>query len=115
MIWWLEGSRRLSREAKDAIEDSDNVAAMSAVTVWEVALKVASGKLEAPDLLDAARRTGLEEIPIRGAHGVYAAQLPRLHGDPFDRMLVAQAIVEGFTIVTGDEAIWSYPVATLRV
>jgi PIN domain nuclease of toxin-antitoxin system len=104
----------LQSSVRDAIEDPGNVAFMSAVTVWEVAIKVAAGKLKAPDLLDAARRTGLEELVVRGVHGVRAAELPRIHGDPFDRMLVAQAIEEGLTIVTSGHAIRRYPVATLR-
>ena len=66
--------------------------------------RAATGKLKAPDLIEAMGMTNLEEIPIRAAHGVAAAQLPRIHGDPFDRGLFAQAKLEGLTFISADSA-----------
>lgn len=88
---------------------------MSAATTWEIAIKRASGKLEdgPPDLLDEIEQNGFEALAVRVEHGVAAAALPPVHRDPFDRMLVAQAQIEGMTIVTRDGAIGRYQVAVL--
>ena len=74
---------------------------MSAASAWEIAIKKASGKLDAPDNLEEVLRTSrLEMLPISVAHALAAGRLPRHHDDPFDRMLVAQAMLEGMTLLT---------------
>jgi len=104
----------LSPEAQEAMADGRNLLALSAVSVWEAAIKAAAGKLDLPEpLLDAARAAGMEELVISGRHAVRAAGLPPLHRDPFDRMLIAQALEEGFVIVTRDALVRRYAVATL--
>jgi PIN domain nuclease of toxin-antitoxin system len=105
---------QLSDEARDAIADGRNRVLLSAASVWEAAIKVAAGRLEIPEpLLEAAEAAGMEELAICSRHAVRAAGLPPLHRDPFDRMLVGQALEEGLVIVTRDALVRQYPVAAL--
>lgn len=99
---------------QDVIADKANEVFVSAVTAWELGIKQRKGKLVLSKPVSEQRiRFGFLELPITFAHAEYAAGLPLLHGDPFDRMLVAQAIVEGLTLVTADAAIREYAVACL--
>ena len=108
-LWWVFEDRRLSTEAHAAI--ADNQCLVSAVTVWEIAIKRATGKLAAPeDLVGALARERFEELPVTAAHGEAAGALPPHHRDPFDRMLVAQAKAERLTVVTVDPAFAAYGV-----
>lgn len=114
MIWWLADDRSLRREARDAIADGGTVVAVSAATAWEVAITRAAGKLDAPDdLEDQLERHHFAPLPITIPHVLRAGALPPHHDDPFDRMLVAQAELDGFTIVTRDANIPRYGVTTL--
>ncbi|MGH2454715.1 MAG: type II toxin-antitoxin system VapC family toxin [Candidatus Limnocylindria bacterium] len=114
VLWWLADDPTLERAARDAIVDGDNWVAVSAATVWEIGIKRALGKLEAPDdLIGASEASHLEPLAITVGHADAAAVLPRHHDDPFDRMLVAQARIEGLTIVTRDPAIARYGVPVL--
>ncbi len=89
---------------------------VSAATVWEIEIKRALGKLQAPDdLIECSDEAGYERLPITFEHAREAGKLPLLHGDPFDRMLVAQARVEGFTLASTDAAIKQYDVPVLDV
>jgi PIN domain nuclease of toxin-antitoxin system len=104
----------LSDEAREAIENRGNVAHLSAASVWEWALKRSRGKASMPiEITDAGERAGFVELSVTWSHGEAAASLPRLHGDPFDRMLVAQALVEDLVLVTRDPLIQQYDVATM--
>ena len=114
LIWWAE-DQPMDTAARTAIGSADSTRFLSAVSVWEAEIKVAIGKLKihfdpATDPLD----RGFEPLPITSAHAAAAARLPRHHGDPFDRMLVAQAQLEGLTIVTRDPVFDNYAVAVLR-
>lgn len=112
-LWWLNDPERLRPGATDEIEDPANDAFLSAVSVWEAGLKQSVGKLDAPQpLVDSARKLGLLELAVSWEHAQLAAQLPRLHGDPFDRMLVAQALSEDLVLVTRDPLVTQYDVAT---
>jgi len=96
------------------IRDPDTHVAVSAASVWEIEIKRKKGTLEAPaDLLRRIRIAGFSELPISHRHSLAAGRLPLHHRDPFDRMLVAQAQLEGLTIVTKDEKIALYQVAVL--
>ena len=88
---------------------------MGAGTTWEIAIKRAQGRLDdgPDDLLEEIRQNAFHPLPILVEHTMRAAELPRFHGDPFDRMLVAQAQIESLTIVTRDAAIARYQVAVL--
>ncbi len=114
LIWALAGSRRLSGRAQAAIEDPDNEVLVSSISGWEIAIKKASGKLEIPDDLAAAiEGAGFRERPILLADARRLESLPDHHRDPFDRMLVAQALVDGIPIVSRDPHVARYPVQVL--
>jgi len=109
----LDTSPALSPTAKQAAASSAEVW-VSAASAWEIALESALGKLEAPDdLIGAMEDSGFRPLPIVVLHAMVAGALPRHHDDPFDRMLIAQAQVEGLTIVTSDRRIPQYGVAVL--
>ena len=96
------------------ISDPETHVAVSAASVWEIEIKRKKGTLTAPsDILRRVAIAGLSELPITQQHAVAAGRLPLHHRDPFDRMLVAQAQLEGLTIVTNDEKIARYQVAVL--
>jgi PIN domain nuclease of toxin-antitoxin system len=113
-LWWLVDPDVLSEQARDVIGDGGNRVVLSAASVWEAAIKVAAGRLSMPETFDeAAEAVGIESLPISARHARRAAELPPLHRDPFDRMLVAQAVEEGLVIVTRDARVRQYAVATL--
>ncbi len=111
----LSEPERLSSEARAAIEDPGSTVLVSAATVWEIAIKRTLGKLEAPDsVVGATRDAGFETLDITPEHAERAGGLPPHHRDPFDRMLVAQALAEGCTLLTRDDALWAYAAPILR-
>lgn len=114
-LWWLADDRRLTASARAAIERDDASVYVSAASAWEISIKAALGKLKPRDLDVPAEieAGGFLELPIRSRHAQEAGRLPRHHADPFDRMLVAQARVEGLTLVTYDPAIDAYDVPRL--
>lgn len=113
LLWWLAGNAKLPRTCQTAISRSAQVY-VSAVTAWEIAIKKALGKLDAPgDLEQAIEESRFLALPITVPHALAAGALPRHHDDPFDRMLVAQARSEGLTLVTRDERFQRYGVPTL--
>ena len=114
LLWWLEDSRRMQRTARAAIASPENRVFVSAVTVWEIALKRNLGKLEAPaDMPLIIRDEGFIGLPLTLYHGHLAGNLPLIHRDPFDRMLVAQAQAEGLILVTDDATVRRYDVTTM--
>jgi len=114
LLWWLEDNPVLSDKARAAISDGKRGVFVSAASAWEIAIKKALGKLEAPDDLEAALpANAFQALPISMAHALTAGALPAYHGDPFDRMLVAQAMLENLTLVTRDENIARYNVPVL--
>jgi len=113
LLWWL-ADEGLSSQTRDAIADPANLVAVSAASAWEIAIKKALGKLTAPDDLEQqVRAGGFVPLPINIAHGIAAGQLARHHDDPFDRMLIAQALAGGLTIVTRDKRFEDYGVALM--
>lgn len=109
LIWWDEGAR-LTAGARSAIETADQVY-VSAVSGWEIALKASLGKLRPTRALaEAVNESGFEELPLRLRHTEILMRLPRLHRDPFDRMLVAQAIADRLTLVSRDRTLAGYDV-----
>lgn len=115
LLWCLEEPPRLAAQARLAIESPENMVLVSAASVWEIAIKRALGKLDAPaHLREAMETTGFEPLAITHAHAEAAGALPRHHDDPFDRMLVAQAQLEGLNLVTRDERLARYEVALMR-
>jgi PIN domain nuclease of toxin-antitoxin system len=111
LVWWL-GEEPLSGQASEAI--ARGAVFVSAATVWEAEIKNATGKLEVRgNLLEQIHKNDFSELPVRFEHGREAARLPFHHRDPFDRMLAAQARVEGLTLVTRDPAFRQYEVKLL--
>jgi PIN domain nuclease of toxin-antitoxin system len=107
LIWWDEG-KKLSREARDAIEQADQVY-VSAASGWEIAIKTALGRLRPlRTVAEAIEESGFEELPVRLRHTEAVASLPPHHRDPFGRLLVAQARVDGLTLVSRDAAFKAY-------
>lgn len=113
LLWTALNPDRLSDGARDLIEDVGNDLLFSAASIWEIAIKDALGRADFhcdPALL---RRglldNGYEELAVTGAHALAVSRLPPIHKDPFDRMLVAQAIAEGVTLLTADARLATYP------
>ena len=114
LLWWMARDAALSDQARQAMSDPEALVFVSAATAWEIAIKQNIGKLDAPpDLAEQMERHRFEALPITFAHALAAGRLPRHHNDPFDRMLVAQAVAERLTIVTRDPRIGRYGVATV--
>jgi len=111
-VWLLLGDRgRVSDGAVDALEDGRNELALSAASVWEIAIKRSLGKLRIEDGWAAAlRRLGFDPMPVTAEHAEAVERLPWHHRDPFDRLLVAQALVEGCSLVTADPRLEGYGV-----
>ena len=115
LLWWLLDDRRLKSPERHVIAHRDAVVYVSAVSVWEIAIKKSLGRLDVDtEALERELETGgMSELPVRWRHAKVTAALPRHHEDPFDRMLVAQAQSEGLTVVTYDRAFKPYDVAVL--
>jgi PIN domain nuclease of toxin-antitoxin system len=113
-LWWLADAHELGPETRALIANPNNPVFVSAATAWEVSIKKSIGKLRAPDDLDAiVIDEGFDRLPISFFHGERAGDLPSIHRDPFDRMLIAQAQAEGLELVTADAVIGAYQVRTV--
>lgn len=114
IVWWALYPGRLRASTRAAIIAAESEVVISAASVWELGLKIARKKLSLPgNYADTLVGDGLVELPVSIAHAQKAMSLPPLHGDPFDRLLIAQALTEGLLLVTGDQAIQRYDVPTL--
>lgn len=116
-LWFRTSSPRLGPAAKQAILDPSNEVLLSVVSVWELGIKSALGKLPLPAPFEAwleSALTGFDTLSLHLPHVRAAVGLPLHHKDPFDRLLVAQALAEGLTLITVDEQIRPYGVAQLR-
>jgi PIN domain nuclease of toxin-antitoxin system len=112
-LWWRTDDRRLKKNARSAIANASLVF-VSAASAWEAAIKAALGRLHLPDTMEAGvEESGFEKLPISFSHAEAAAALPTHHLDPFDRMLVAQAILEGLTLITHDQRFKPYDLPIL--
>lgn len=110
-LWFLGGDRRLGEDAARHLTDDTNVVLLSAAVVWEVAIKRALGKLEVPEeYLALLLGAGVQPLAMSVDHAAAVEHLPAHHRDPFDRMLVAQATIEGAALVSRDDALRPYDV-----
>lgn len=113
LLWAASAPERLPAGARALLEDAANELLFSAASLWEVTIKAGLGRddfrVDARVLRRGLLDNGYTELPISSAHAVAVAGLPNLHRDPFDRLLVAQAGVEGITLLTSDEAVAGYP------
>jgi PIN domain nuclease of toxin-antitoxin system len=109
-VWWLDDDRRLGQEARNLITDQNNLIHVSAASIWELEIKQALGRLtiRSAELLPHIAANGFIELPISAEHAVMAARLPRHHADPFDRMLIAQALSEALVLLSDDAAMRLY-------
>lgn len=117
-LWWIMNDPRLSASAFRSIEDGRNEAFLSAASAWEIAIKCQVGKLLLPSkpqqfVAEHLSRNGFSPLPINLSHALYVFELPNLHRDPFDRMLVAQSKLENVPILTADEQIKQYGVEAI--
>ncbi len=111
LLWWLADDPSLSPAAREAIANPTSEPLVSAASVWEIAIKRSLGKLTAPDdLPDRIADEGFTWLPITAQHAWQVRDLPIHHGDPFDRILVAQAVIEGLPVVTTDARFAEYGV-----
>ncbi|MCX6545071.1 MAG: type II toxin-antitoxin system VapC family toxin [Acidobacteria bacterium] len=114
VIWWLADDPNLTDKQRRAIQDRRNTCYVSAATVWEISIKQALGKLVIDsDYLDRLRSEGFVELPVSWKHSQAAQNLPPHHRDPFDRLLVAQARMEGMCLVSGDEIVRKYDLTVI--
>ena len=115
LIWALENNPTLSDDARSSIIHAENLVFVSSVSVWEIGIKKHLGKLEVPgNLQEEIRLHRFTPLSINYDHAELASKLPNIHKDPFDRMLIAQAIVEKLTLVTRDELISKYELKILK-
>ena len=114
-LWWLADDPALSSSARGAVADPSNLVLVSAATIWEIEIKRRLGRLEAgeADLVAEIEANRFSELPVTARHAEAAAGLPQHHGDPFDRMLIAQSQLEGLVCVTRDTAFEAYGVPLL--
>lgn len=119
LIWVAEGSARLPASVRASIEDPDFTPVFSIASLWEIAIKRSLGRpdfrIDSRILYRGLIESEYEELPVLGKHAVAVEGLPLIHKDPFDRLLVAQATVEGITLLTSDALVGRYPGPIRRV
>ncbi len=117
LIWFLNGDDQISTTARNSIEKENNIKLISVATIWEIAIKNSLNKLRFAKGLrhfyNMIDDNGFEVLPLSTGHAIELSTLEFIHRDPFDRMIVAQAIIENLTIVTKDEQIQKYAVKTV--
>lgn len=116
LLWWHAGDPRLGKSTAAAIGHADNEIRFSIASLWEIVIKSRIGKLDADvrEIVDASEADGFRRTDIALAHLEQLAQLPSHHRDPFDHLLIAQAISDGLTFVTSDPRAGLYPVELMR-
>jgi PIN domain nuclease of toxin-antitoxin system len=116
VLWFFSGNALLSRTVRNIITNQDCKKLVSVASVWETAIKISIGKLVFPHntegFVEQIRKNGFELLPITPRHIMHLEQLPLLHRDPFDRLLISAAIIENITLLTNDADIQQYPVRT---
>jgi PIN domain nuclease of toxin-antitoxin system len=116
LLWWFSQSSRLKGDVRALIAAPETPIFVSAASFWEAAIKRAKGRLDfdGAALAGAVIESGLRQLSITAEHALAAGDLPRRHEDPFDRMLVAQAMAEGLTLITRDARLRAYAVAVIE-
>ncbi|MBI2688513.1 MAG: type II toxin-antitoxin system VapC family toxin [Acidobacteria bacterium] len=117
-LWLGLNSDKVTKKVQSAFLNPDNEKFLSAASAWEISMKYGLGRLPLPKrpdyfIAEGREKSGIESLPIDEESALFAASLPRLHADPFDRILVAQALVHGMVLVTSDEILSQYPVRIL--
>ena len=115
LLWWLDDNPTLSNDARAAISESINIVFISAAVIWEIQIKQSLGKLKIPTNFRKVLETQpFEMLDITSEHAHKISSLPNYHRDPFDRMLISQAMVERFTLITRDKNIMKYKVSIIK-
>ncbi|MGC2063172.1 MAG: type II toxin-antitoxin system VapC family toxin [Thermodesulfovibrionales bacterium] len=118
LLWWLSDDPRLPQTVRDIISDGNSELYFSAAGCWEIAIKAQLGKITLPEkpgvfISDQLTLNSIQSLPIQSSHALNVFNLPPLHRDPFDRILVAQAQLENMPIITSDALIALYQVKTI--
>jgi len=115
LIWALENNVLLTEKARTTIINGENLVFVSSASVWEISIKKSLGKLIVPDnLLEELDSHRFSVLNISAEHAMFAGELPLIHRDPFDRMIVAQAVIEKFTLISVDPIMSKYNVNLLN-
>ena len=113
LLWNVYGSRQLPARVARLFRDGRHQFFYSAASLWEISIKAARGRedftVDPAEIRDALEENGFQELPIAGEHAVAISKLPPIHADPFDRMLVAQSLVEPMALLTSDARLAAYP------
>jgi PIN domain nuclease of toxin-antitoxin system len=117
-LWWITDNPRLSGRAREIISDGDNELFLSAATGWEIAIKFQIGRLKLPGepirfILEQMRINAIQSLPIQMSHALHVSTLPQHHRDPFDRLLIATAQLEGLPILSSDHQLANYQVEVI--
>lgn len=111
LLWWFSSPEKIKKKAQYIIRDKSNRIFVSSVSFWEMAIKKSIGKLRLPhNLLNATIAEGFTHLPIMPEEALGVADLPLLHADPFDRLLVMQAKIHDLILITNDTRVMEYPV-----
>jgi len=115
VLWWLTDPKEIATKARKIIADKEESIYISSASCWEMAIKKGIGRLKFPaNLLDILTSEGFDIIPITANESLSVADLPLIHQDPFDRLLIVQAKLNDMILITRDETIVKYPVITLK-
>ena len=117
-LWWITGDQKLSGRAREIISDGSNELFLSAATGWEMAIKAQIGRLKLPGepihfILEQMRINAIQSLPIQMNHALHVSTLPQHHRDPFDRLLIAQAQLEGLPVLSSDHQLANYQVEVI--
>ena len=117
-LWWISDDCRLSGQAREIIGDGRNELFFSVVSGWEISIKAGLGRLDVPEdlesfIADQLSRNAIQGLPIYLRHALYTRVLPDHHRDPFDRILVSQAVLEEMSLLSADSQISSYPIEVI--
>ena len=117
-LWWISDDRRLSDRAREIIGDGCNELYFSAASGWEISIKAGLGRLKVPEdlqrfIADQLSRNAIQVLPIHLSHALHTGSLPGHHRDPFDRILVSQALLEKMPLLSSDPQISRYPVGVV--
>lgn len=111
LLWWLADDKRLNKRVRAAIADPKNIVFISVINLWEIVIKEALGKLQIKYPLEQwIKKIDFEILALKPAHVLQLKKLPNYHHDPFDRVLIAQAICENMVLITADEKIKKYKI-----
>lgn len=115
LIWWMEKSEKLSQNAYNLINDHNNQILISVGSIWEIVIKIAKKRLRlSRNIEHDIKNKGLGSLPIEISHVLKVEDLPLHHSDPFDRILIAQALAENLTLITSDKKIWKYKLKLIK-